>query len=77
MDFGRHAWYFFKVILTDSANREVLGRNTANEHFPIRPKGATQKTQYGVAGLEKDMPFSAVCALSWVIWAALNMSISL
>jgi hypothetical protein len=28
--------------------------------------------QYGVAALEKDMPFPAVCILSWTIWVALN-----
>jgi len=39
---------------------------------PARPKGGTQMSQYGVAALEKDMPFSAVCALSWNIWVPLN-----
>jgi hypothetical protein len=28
--------------------------------------------QYGVAALAKDMPFSADCALSWIIWVALS-----
>jgi hypothetical protein len=28
--------------------------------------------QYGVAALEKDMPFPADCVLSWNIWVALN-----
>ena len=34
----------------------VLGkrRNTANEHFPARPKGAKQMNQYGVTDLDKD-----------------------
>ncbi len=26
--------------------------------------------QYGVAALEKDMPFPSDCALSWIIWAS-------
>ncbi len=47
-------------------------RNTANDRFPARPKGGTQMSQYGVAALEKDKPFSAVCALSWNIWVPLN-----
>jgi hypothetical protein len=28
--------------------------------------------QYGVAALEKDVPFSAVCVLYWNIWVPLN-----
>ena len=51
-------------------------RNAVDEHFPARPKGANQMTQSGVTALNKDMPLSAVCSLSWVIWLALNMSIS-
>ena len=51
-------------------------RNTADERFPARPKGATQMIQYGVAVLEKGLPFPADCALSWIIWVALNPSIS-
>ncbi len=31
--------------------------------------------QYGVAVLEKDLSFPADCALSWIIWIALNLSI--
>jgi hypothetical protein len=56
----------------------VLGkrRNTANERFPARPKGAKQMTQYGVTALNKDQPLSAVCALSWIICLALKMVIS-
>jgi hypothetical protein len=56
----------------------VLGkrRNTANERFPARPKGAKQMTQYGVTALNKDQPLSTVCALSWIICLALNMAIS-
>lgn len=38
-------------------------RNTVDECFPARPKGATQMTQYGVAVLGKDLPFPAGCAL--------------
>ncbi|MCH8173079.1 MAG: hypothetical protein IIA70_07210 [Proteobacteria bacterium] len=51
-------------------------RNTANDRFPARPKGAKQMTQYGVTALNKGMPLSAVCVLSWVICLALNMAIS-
>jgi len=40
-------------------------RNTADDRFTARPKGATQMIQYGVAVLVKDMPFPADCALSW------------
>ena len=56
----------------------VLGkrRNTANERFQARPKGAKQMTQYGVTALNKDQPLSTVCALSWIICLALNMAIS-
>ena len=56
----------------------VLGkrRNTANERFPARPKGAKQMTQYGVTALNKDQPLSTVCALSWIICLALNKAIS-
>ncbi len=31
--------------------------------------------QTGVAVLEKDLPFPADCALSWIIWVALSPSI--
>ncbi len=51
-------------------------RNTANDRFPARPKGAKQMTQYGVTALNKDMPLFAVCALSWFICLALIMAIS-
>ena len=47
-------------------------RNAADDHITARPKGATQMPQYGVAALEKDMPFPAFCVLSWTIWVALN-----
>jgi len=47
-------------------------RNAANDRFTARPKGATQMSQYGVAVLEKDMPFPADYVLSWTIWVALN-----
>jgi hypothetical protein len=29
--------------------------NTAGDHFPARPKGANQKSQYGVTALNKDL----------------------
>ncbi len=51
-------------------------RNTANDRFPARPKGGSQMSQYRVAALEKDMSFSAVCALSWNIWEPLNSQLS-
>jgi len=47
-------------------------RNTANDRFTARPKGVTQMPQYGVAALEKDMPFPADYVWSWTIWVALN-----
>ncbi|MEE8496086.1 MAG: hypothetical protein V3S21_06355 [Xanthomonadales bacterium] len=47
-------------------------RNTTDDRFPARPKGGSQMLQYCVAALEKDMPFSAVCALFWNIWEPLN-----
>ena len=46
--------------------------NATDDRFPARPKGGAQMSQYGVAALEKDMPFSAVCVLFWNIWAPLN-----
>jgi len=49
--------------------------NTADDCFTARPTGVTQMPQYGVAVLEKDMPFTADCVLSWNIWVALNPSI--
>ncbi len=51
-------------------------RNTANERFPARPKGAKQMTQYGVTALNKDQPLFADCVLSWIICLTLNMAIS-
>ena len=51
------------------------GTGLAANRFTTRPEGATQIIQYGVAVLGKDMPFSTDCALSWIIWAALNPSI--
>jgi hypothetical protein len=39
-------------------------RNTADDRFTARPKGATRMIQYGVAVLEKGEPFPADCALS-------------
>ncbi len=50
-------------------------RNTADDRFTARPKGATQMIQTGVAVLEKDLPCPADCALSWIIWVALSPSI--
>jgi hypothetical protein len=59
-----------------AARRALTKRcNTADDCFTARPKGATQMLQYGVAVLEKDMPFPANCALSWNIWVALNPTI--
>ena len=57
----------------------VLGkrRNTANDRFPARPKGAKQMTQYGVTALNKGpRPLFADCVLSWIICLTLNMAIS-
>ena len=86
----RRSQYPSKVILTCSASREVVGRkarlagnglvlaqrrNTANDRFPARPKGAKQMIQYGVTALNKGQPLSAVCVLPWIICLALNMSI--
>ena len=51
-------------------------RNTANDRFPARPKGALLMTQYGVTALNKDMPLFAVCVLSWIICLTLNRAIS-
>ena len=47
-------------------------RNTADDRFTTRPKGATRMIQFGVAALVKDMPFTVDCALSWIIRMALN-----
>ena len=40
-------------------------RNTANDRFPARPKGAKQMTQYGVKALNKDQ--AIVCGLCLVL----------
>ncbi len=50
----------------------VLGkrRNTANDRFPARPKGAKQMTQYGVTALNKDQ--AIVCGLCLVLNHLLN-----
>ena len=50
----------------------VLGkrRNTANDRFPARPKGAKQMTQYGVTALNKDQ--AIVCGLCLVLDHLLN-----
>ena len=50
--------------------------NATNDCFPARPKGANQTFQSGVTVLNKGMPLSAACALSWNIWLALIMSMS-
>jgi len=75
------------VIFTGSASYEAVDRqarlkgqwrvlakrrNTADDCFTTRPKGTTRMIQYGVAALEKDTPFPAHCALSWIIRVALN-----
>ena len=62
-----------------AGNGPVLAKrcNTADDHFPARPKGGSQISQYCVAALEKDMPFSAVYALSWNIWEPLYSQLSL
>ncbi len=49
-----------------AGNGPVLAkrRNTAGDRFTTRPQGATRMIQYGVAALEKGVPFPAGCALS-------------
>ncbi len=95
-----------KLILMGSASCEAVDRqarlegpwrvlakrrNTADDRFTTRPKGATRMIQYGVAALVKDMPSQVVfcaiptgkhenrapsdCALSWIIRVTLNPSI--
>jgi len=83
--------YFFNEITWDSASWETVDRkarlagngqvlakrcNATDDRFPVRPKGGPQMYQCCVAVLEKDMPFSAVCALSWNIWVPLNPKLS-
>ena len=57
-----------------AGNGLVLAKwcNATDDRFPTRPQGGSQMLQHCVAALEKDMPFSAVRALSWNIWAPLN-----
>jgi len=79
--------YSVNVITASSASWEVVDRkarlagngrvlakrrNATDDRFPTRPKGGTQMLQHFVTALEKDTPFSAVCALFWNIWAPLN-----
>jgi len=66
------------VVLRLAGNGLVLAKrhNATDDRFPARPKGGPQMPQYCVAALEKDMPFSVVCALSWNIWEPLNLSLS-
>jgi len=52
----------------------VKRRNKANDRFTSRPKGAPQLTWYGVAALEKGMPFPAGCALFQINWGTLYPS---
>ncbi len=40
-------------------------RNTADDRFPARPKGAIQMIQYGVTALNKD--WAIVCGLCLVL----------
>jgi len=47
-------------------------RDAADDRFPTRPQGGPQISQYCVAALEKDKPFSASCILFWNIWEPLN-----
>jgi hypothetical protein len=83
--------YSVNAINTGSANCEAVGRqarlagngrvlakrrNTADDRFTIRPEGTTRMIQNGVTVLEKDRPFSAHCALSWIIRVVLNPYLS-
>jgi len=61
-----------KVRLAGNGLVLAKRRNATDNHFPVRPKGGSQMFQYCVATLEKDGPFSAVCALFWNIWEPLN-----
>ncbi len=61
-----------RKILSHKARIAVNGhtlakmRNTVNKYFSVRPKGPSQKTQFGVVTLEKGIPFPTGCALTWV-----------
>jgi len=46
--------------------------NAADGRLSPCPTGVTQRTQYGVAVLDKGTPFSAACALYWALCVALN-----
>jgi hypothetical protein len=71
---GSASWEVVDRKARLAGNGPVLAKrcNAADDRFPVRPKGGAQMSQYSVAALEKDMPFSAVCALSWNIWMPLN-----
>jgi len=61
------------AVLAIANSRE---HNNADGRFSARPKGAHPISQCGVAALEKGMPFSAGCALPWLIGWALHAAIS-
>jgi len=63
-----------KARLAGNGRSLAKRRNVADDRFTTRPKGVTQMIQFGVAALEKDSPFPADCALSWIIWVTLNQS---
>ena len=46
--------------------------NAADDRLLLRPRGAAPISRICVTGLEKGLLFPAVCALTWLIRAALN-----
>ena len=63
------------MLFDGSAQQEVVSRKTslvADDCVSLRPKGAAPISLICVTGLEKDMPFPAICCLIWFTGAALN-----
>jgi len=71
---GAASWEVVDRKARLAGNGLVLAKrcNATDKRFPVRLKGGSQISQYCVAALEKDIPFSADCALPWNIWEPLN-----
>ena len=67
---SRRQWLVLAHDCRDAGGRATQGavaegRNTANDRFTARPKGATQMSQYCVTALKKDQ--AILCGLRLVL----------
>ena len=61
-----------KTSLAENGYSLLNRLNAADDRLLLRPKGAAPISRICVTGLEKGALFPAVCALTWLIRAALN-----